>query len=210
MKLTWNGHSCFTLETEEGSVVLDPYADGKVPGLAPLRLTADLVLCSHEHRDHNAREVVTLTGKTPTFTVETISTFHDSEQGALRGENTIHIISAEGMRIAHLGDLGCELTAQQEERLRRVDVLMIPVGGYYTIDAHEARTLATPLFPRIIIPMHYRSATNGYRFGYDVLGLLGNFTSVCPRESLVYYKGNTMEITKSTRGQVAVLTYCPG
>lgn len=108
MKLTWNGHSCFTLETKEGSAVLDPYADGKVPGLAPLRLTADLVLCSHEHRDHNAREVVTLTGKTPTFGIETISTFHDAERGALRGENVIHIISAEGMRAAHLGDLGAD------------------------------------------------------------------------------------------------------
>ena len=210
MKLTWNGHSCFTLETAEGSVVLDPYADGSVPGLAPLRLTADTVLCSHGHRDHNAREAVTLTGKTPTFGVETISTFHDPEQGALRGENTIHIISAEGMRFAHLGDLGCELTARQMDQLRRVDVLMIPVGGYYTISAHEARTIATPLFPRIIIPMHYRSATNGYRFGYDELGLLGNFTAVCPRESLVYYKGSTMEITKHTPGQTAILTYCPG
>ena len=139
MKLTWNGHSCFTLEAEEGTLVLDPYGDGQVPGLAPLRLTA-----------------------------------------------------------------------QQKDRLHRVDVLMLPVGGYCTISAHEARTLATPLFPRIIIPMHYRSATSGYRFGYDELGLLGNFTAVCPRESLVYYKGSTMEITKHTPGQTAILTYCPG
>ncbi|MCI8688364.1 MAG: MBL fold metallo-hydrolase [Lawsonibacter sp.] len=210
MKLTWNGHSCFTLEAEEGTLVLDPYGDGQVPGLAPLRLTADMVLCSHEHRDHSAREVVTLTGRTPAFGVETISTYHSGEQGALRGENTIHIITAEGMRLAHLGDLGCELTAQQKDRLHRVDVLMLPVGGYCTISAHEARTLATPLFPRIIIPMHYRSATSGYRFGYDELGLLGNFTAVCPRESLVYYKGSTMEITKHTPGQTAILTYCPG
>jgi L-ascorbate metabolism protein UlaG (beta-lactamase superfamily) len=210
VKLTWNGHSCFTLEAEEGTLVLDPYGDGQVPGLAPLRLTADMVLCSHEHRDHSAREVVTLTGRTPAFGVETISTYHSGEQGALRGENTIHIITAEGMRLAHLGDLGCELTAQQKDRLHRVDVLMLPVGGYCTISAHEARTLATPLFPRIIIPMHYRSATSGYRFGYDELGLLGNFTAVCPRESLVYYKGSTMEITKHTPGQTAILTYCPG
>lgn len=210
MKLTWNGHSCFTLEAEEGTLVLDPYGDGQVPGLAPLRLTADMVLCSHEHRDHSAREVVTLTGRTPAFGVETISTYHSGEQGALRGENTIHIITAEGMRLAHLGDLGRELTAQQKDRLHRVDVLMLPVGGYCTISAHEARTLATPLFPRIIIPMHYRSATSGYRFGYDELGLLGNFTAVCPRESLVYYKGSTMEITKHTPGQTAILTYCPG
>lgn len=210
MKLIWNGHSCFTLDTAEGSVVLDPYSDGSVPGLAPLHLTADMVLCSHAHRDHGAKETVTLTGNTPSFQVETISTFHDPEQGALRGENTIHIISAEGMRAAHLGDLGCELTPEQMERLRMVDVLMIPVGGHYTINAHQARTLATKLFPRIIVPMHYRSATMGSLFGYDVLGLLGNFTSICPREEVVYYKGNALEITKETRGQTAVLTYCPG
>lgn len=208
MRITWHGHSCFTLETGEGSAVLDPYADGSVPGLPPLRLTADAVLCSHEHRAHNARETVALTGRSPGFQVETLSTFHDPEEGALRGENTVHILSAEGMRIAHLGDLGCDLTREQKERLRRVDVLMLPIGGYCTIHAHQARTLATPLFPRIILPMHYRSATNGYRFGCDVLGLLGNFTSVCPREALVYYKENRLEVTKHTRGQVALLT-CP-
>lgn len=208
MKLTWNGHSCFTLETEDGSAVLDPYADGKVPGLAPLRLTADMVLCSHEHRDHNAREAVALTGRTPSFGVETISTFHDPEQGALRGENLIHIISAEGMRVAHLGDLGCALTSGQTEQLRGVDVLLIPVGGYYTIDARQASTIAAHLFPKIVVPMHYRSDTAGYRFGYDALGLLGNFTSLRP--NVVRYKGNSMEITPSTPGQTAVLTYCPG
>lgn len=207
MKLTWNGHSCFTLETAEGSVVLDPYADGKVPGLAPLRLTADMVLCSHEHADHNARELVTLTGKTTSFGVEAISTFHDPEQGALRGTNTIHIISAEGMRLAHLGDLGCELTSQQTKQLLGVDVLMIPTGGYYTIDAHQACTIAADLFPRIVVPMHYRSAAAGYPFGYDVLGLLDNFTTL--RTDVVRHKGNFMEITKETPGQTAVLTYCP-
>ena len=205
MRIIWHGHSCFTLETEGGSVVLDPYADGKVPGLAPLRLTADMVLCSHEHRDHNARELVTLTGKTPTFGVETISTFHDPEQGALRGENTIHIISAEGMRFAHLGDLGCELTPQQMDKLRGIDVLMIPVGGYYTIDARQACTIATNLFPRVVIPMHYRSDTAGNRFGYDVLGPVGNFTAICP--NVIWYPENAIEVTRTTPGQTAVLTY---
>ena len=129
MNLIWNGHSCFTLETAEGSVVFDPYRDGSVPGLSPIRLTADLVLCSHDHRDHGARELVGLTGRTPSFSVETISTFHDPEGGALRGPDTIHILSAEGMRLAHLGDLGCIPTLEQRDRLRGLDVLLIPVGG---------------------------------------------------------------------------------
>ena len=118
MKLIWNGHSCFTVETSEGTAVFDPYQDGSVPGYAPLTLTADQVLCSHGHGDHNAAEAVTLTGKAPSYKVEELATFHDPEQGTLRGPNTIRILSAEGMRIAHLGDLGCDLTAEQVEKLR--------------------------------------------------------------------------------------------
>ena len=129
MKLIWNGHSCFTLDTAQGCVVLDPYRDGSVPGLSPLHLTADLVLCSHEHRDHGAREAVELTGRPVSLQVEELHTFHDPEGGALRGPNTIHIVAADGLRVAHLGDLGCALTPEQTQRLRGLDALMIPVGG---------------------------------------------------------------------------------
>ena len=107
MKLIWHGHSCFTLESGQGTLVFDPYQEGSVPGLPALALEADLVLCSHGHRDHSAEESVRLTGKVPTLTVERLETFHDSQQGALRGPNTIHIVTADGMRLAHLGDLGC-------------------------------------------------------------------------------------------------------
>ena len=113
MRLIWNGHSCFTLETAGGTVVVDPYLDGSVPGLAPIRLRADAVYCSHDHRDHGARELVALTGEKPDVAVETIHTWHDDQQGAQRGPNTIHIFQAEGLRVAHLGDLGCELEPEQ-------------------------------------------------------------------------------------------------
>ena len=129
MRLIWNGHSCFTLETAGGTVVVDPYLDGSVPGLAPIRLRADAVYCSHDHRDHGARELVALTGEKPDVAVETIHTWHDDQQGAQRGPNTIHIFQAEGLRVAHLGDLGCDLTPEQTERLTGLDALMIPVGG---------------------------------------------------------------------------------
>ena len=82
MRLIWNGHSCFTLETAGGTVVVDPYLDGSVPGLAPIRLRADAVYCSHDHRDHGARELVALTGEKPDVAVETIHTWHDDQQGA--------------------------------------------------------------------------------------------------------------------------------
>lgn len=203
MKLIWNGHSCFTVDTAQGSVVFDPYQDGSVPGLSPLHLTADLVLCSHEHRDHGARQVVTLTGHTPSFQVESLSTFHDSEQGNLRGPNTIHILSAEGLRLAHLGDLGCSLTEEQVSRLQGLDALLIPVGGFYTIDAAQAQALVQALAPRVVVPMHYRSDT----FGYDVITPVEDFLAF--RRDVVRYSTNCLELTADTPAQTALLTYQP-
>jgi len=204
MKLIWNGHACFTIATAQGTAVLDPYEDNYVPGLAPLKLTADKVLCSHGHRDHGAVDVVALTGNEPSFAVETISTFHDPEQGALRGPNTIHIISAEGLRVAHMGDLGCELTQEQIDKLQGLDAVIIPVGGFYTIDAAQAKAVTEQLKPRVIIPIHYRSET----FGFPVLAEVGDFLSLC--DNVVRYEGNTLELTADTPAQTAVLTYCAG
>ena len=204
MNLIWNGHSCFTLDTAQGRVVLDPYRDGSVPGLSPLHLTADLVLCSHEHRDHGAREAVELTGRPVSLQVEELHTFHDPEGGALRGPNTIQIVAADGLRVAHLGDLGCALTPEQTQRLRGLDALMIPVGGYYTIDAGQARAVVEALNPRVVIPMHYR----GPSFGYDVIAPLEDYLALCGG-AVVRYSGNVLELTKDTPAQTAVLSYCP-
>ena len=202
MKLIWNGHACFTVETAQGTLVFDPYANGYVPGLADLALTADLVLCSHGHNDHNAAGIVRLTGNTPDFTVESLSTFHDPEQGALRGANTVHILHAEGMRVAHLGDLGCELTEEQLEQLKGLDAVMIPVGGFYTIDAAQARALVDKIAPKVVIPMHYRSDS----YGYEVLGTVEDYAALCG--NVVRYEGNCVELTADTPAQTAVLTYC--
>ena len=201
MNVIWNGHSCFTLETAEGSVVFDPYQDGSVPGLSPLRLSADRVLCSHGHRDHGAEETVSLSGRTPSYRVDEIHTFHDPEKGALRGPNTIHIITAEGLRVAHLGDLGCGLEPEQVEQLRGLDALLIPVGGHFTIDAKQAQAVAEQLKARVVVPMHYRSPS----FGYDVIGPLEDFLVL--RGDVVKYEGNTLELTRDTPAQTAVLTY---
>ena len=202
MELIWNGHSCFTLLTSQGSLVLDPYRDGSVPGLAPLRLTADAVLCSHGHGDHGAAELVTLTGSAPSFQVEELAAFHDDRQGALRGPNTIHIISAEGMRVAHLGDLGCSLTPEQTGRLTGLDALLIPVGGYYTIDAAQAHARVRALGPRVVVPMHYRGAG----FGYDVIGPVEDFLAL--QDQVVRYPGSKLTLTPDTPAQTAVLTCC--
>ncbi len=171
MKLIWYGHSCFKLESAEGTAVLDPYAPGSVPGLALPELEADLVLCSHAHRDHGCAEAVRLSGKTAALKVRKIACFHDELHGSLRGENVIHVIEAEGLRIAHLGDLGHMLSGAQLEALGRPDVLLIPVGGHYTIGPETAAALARAVGARITVPMHYR----GEGFGYEVIGPVEDF-----------------------------------
>lgn len=200
MNITWLGHSCFRVESQGYTAVLDPYADGSVEGLLPVRETADLVLCSHEHGDHNARDLVTLReGKAPVFRVETISTYHDDQKGAKRGPNTIHILDDGVFRAAHAGDLGCALSGEELEKLKGLDVLMVPVGGYYTIDAAQARALVNAVKPRIVIPMHYR----GQGFGFDVLAELEDYTRLCG--DVVYYGGSVLELTKDLPAQTAVL-----
>lgn len=152
--ITWHGHSCFSVSADGYSIVLDPYAPDSVPGLPPLSLSASQVLCSHGHSDHGYTDAVDLSaGKQGSpFTVTVIQTFHDDQNGSLRGENRIHILEADGLRIAHLGDLGCTLEPGQMELLKDLDAIMIPVGGYYTIDAAQARALVEAVKPRIVIP----------------------------------------------------------
>lgn len=197
MKLIWHGHACFSLISANGTLVIDPYQDGSVPGLTPLRLTGDLVLCSHEHFDHCARETVTLTHQPHSFNVFAIETYHDDKQGTLRGPNRIHIIQVEGMKVVHLGDLGCPLKEDEIETLKNCDVLMIPVGGFYTIDASLAYEIVKQVHPRIVVPMHYRSLS----FGYDVLDTVDSFLSHFDHHE-TYLK--EMEITQDTKKQVAV------
>ena len=174
MKITWIGHACFKIESNGYTLILDPYEDGYVPGLKPLRESANMVLCSHEHGDHNAKDLIEITeGKSSPFTITTIETFHDEVQGAKRGPDTIHIIDDGSFRIAHFGDLGCELEKEQIEQLKNLDVCMIPVGGHYTIDGKQAAELVHQIQPRIVIPMHYRDDKAG--FGFDVISTVEDF-----------------------------------
>ncbi|MBQ7488624.1 MAG: MBL fold metallo-hydrolase [Clostridia bacterium] len=172
MKITYNGHACFSITSDSYTILLDPYSPGSVPGYGSLDETANQVLCSHEHGDHNARDAIRITGsaKSP-FEISTISTWHDDAQGKLRGPNTIHILKAEGLTVVHLGDLGCALQEAQLARIRHCDVLLIPVGGHYTIDATAAADIARQVGAKITIPMHY----SGPGFGYDVIRPVSEF-----------------------------------
>ena len=188
MKITWLGHSCFCVESKGYRIVLDPYLN--VRGYAPLRVSANEVLCSHEHFDHNCRDAVKLAESMASpFTVETVATLHDDQGGKLRGKNTVHILRAGGQTVVHLGDLGHQLTAEQAEKLRGCDVLLIPVGGTYTIDAAGAKQVAQTVAPRIIVPMHYRRGT----IGFDNIGALEDFLALFPAEQVHLLEENTFD-----------------
>lgn len=202
LELRWHGHACFSLTCQNFTVVFDPYEDNYVSGFAPLDLDADLVLCSHQHNDHNAAHVVRPRsgGKNP-FRITTIDTFHDPEGGALRGTNTIHILEAGGLRLAHFGDIGCPLTPQQREALSGLDVALIPVGGFYTIGPEEAKALMREISPKITVPMHYRMGD----VGLPAIAELDDFLSLVGH--YIYHPDNSLTINAGTEAQIAVLTY---
>ena len=145
MKLIWYGHSCFKVVCENGTVVFDPYAPGSVPGLELPELTADAVICSHGHSDHCAPERIILSGHKPEMKLRQIETFQDGKHGELRGRNLISVISSDGISLAHLGDLGHELSGTQLEELGSIEVIRadgsrIPVisGGRFVVPGTEA------------------------------------------------------------------------
>lgn len=180
MKLIWNGHACFTLYTGKDLLVFDPYSPGSVPGWSLPQLRANAVFCSHEHRDHNYKEGVLITEKAPSYTVRRIPTFHDNTGGRERGCNLITVIEAEGLSIAHFGDIGHLLTQEQLSAVGKVDIAMLPVGGCYTIGAEEARKLADSTGAKVVIPMHYR----GSGFGYDVLTPVDDFLALYAQQEI--------------------------
>ena len=199
MNITWLGHSCFILEAEGFRALLDPYHE--VPGLPDTQAEADAVYCSHDHFDHAYTEHVRLTsGKENPFTVTEVHTFHDDKGGALRGNNVIRKFTAGGVSVAHLGDLGHPLSAEQLAELGACDAILIPVGGFYTIDAPAAKAAADAIGAPVVVPMHYRSGT----VGFDVLGTLEDFTGLYPPERVKRY-GSTLTVEKGMEPQVAVL-----
>lgn len=163
------GHAEFLITLESGfRIVTDPY-DAST-GYPVKKINADGALVSHHHHDHDAVEnlaghpqIIDYAGVhtfAPDIKVTGILADHDDEGGAKRGKTLLFLLEAEGLRLAHLGDLGCLLDADQLEALGQVDILMIPVGGFFTLDASGARDVMEQLDPRVTIPMHYRTEYN--------------------------------------------------
>ena len=203
MKLIWHGHACFELISREGSIVFDPYAKNYITGLKLPLLTADMVICSHQHKDHNAADCVELTGKGVTAKIEQLETFHDEVYGAKRGKNTVTVVEAEGLRIAHMGDLGHLLSPEQVLALGRIDVLLVPVGGYYTIDAAQAKEVAEQINPRVIIPMHY----SGNGFGVKSISTEEPFLELFPEEMICRLASPELEVELPERQTLIVFPW---
>ena len=167
MKIKYLGHAAFELVLASGArFVIDPYTAGAFDALkfAPIEGSFDVAIVSHGHEDHVSREVldrskeiVNKSGKVTIggATIESLMTYHDGTKGSARGKNLISIVEDEGLRVAHLGDLGHAIAPKNFPMLKWMDVLMIPVGGHFTIDAETAAELARDFEPKIVIPMHY-------------------------------------------------------
>ena len=200
MKITYLGHSCFKFEKNGFAMIIDPYKAGSVPGYAPLKENANQVLSSHKHGDHFGLSEVKLAvtrADTP-FMISFIETFHDDKNGALRGCNNVIIVDVDGLRLVHMGDIGCELSDEDIEKIKDCDVLMIPVGGYYTIDAKQAKEYVDKIAPKITIPMHYR----GKGFGYDEIGTVDEFTKLFEH---VQEEGSELELEGRPEGHKVIV-----
>jgi L-ascorbate metabolism protein UlaG (beta-lactamase superfamily) len=176
IEIQYYGHSCFQVSYEGHSAVFDPYEDDSVPGLKlPAGIRSDAVYCSHEHTDHNAAHLIQTSGRDP-FPLFRASVPHDDVQGAKRGFTDMTFLKVGCDTIVHLGDIGRMPTEEEYEALQKAAVLMIPVGGYYTIDASQAAEIIAKVQAPLNIVMHYRRGNQGY----DVLADLDQIKKDIP------------------------------
>ena len=170
MKIKWLGHAAFLITSKTGTrIITDPYAPGDDLCYGEINQSADIVTVSHLHHDHNNTATV---GGSPAVVRSTsivkdiqftgVATYHDDALGQDRGDNTVFCFTIDGVRICHLGDLGHPLDERQRAEIGNIDVLLIPVGGRFTIDPGTATRVVTQLKPRAVIPMHF--ANNKCKF----------------------------------------------
>ncbi len=200
MKLTWLGHSSFRLVESTGTtVVTDPYHSNV--GFEMPDVNADIVTVSHTHDDHDNIEAVggspAVLNRAGAYEIGGVHiladrTYHDDKKGAERGENLVFKYRMDGVDLCHMGDIGEECNAFLVETLMPVNVLMIPVGGNYTVDAKQAKEYVDRLMPDIVIPMHFK--TKDCELDIDKVG---EFLDLFDDEHIVYIDGDTVEFDRA-------------
>ncbi len=173
MEIIYLGHSSFLFKYKDVRVVCDPV--GKQVGFNQARVRADVVTISHDqHDDHDDLSLVEgepmiINGpgeyEIKEVGITGISSFHDNKEGKERGKNTIYVFDIDELRICHLGDLGHQLTDGQLKTMDGVDVLLVPVGGEYTINPEEAKKVISQVGPSVVIPMHFKTKEHNKNFG---------------------------------------------
>lgn len=192
MNIRWLGHSCFLFTSQAGLKVLTDPFDEKIGYPVP-HVETDIVTVSHHHHDHDSVQVLPgkphiVEGKgqhnVSGLSILGTETFHDPEQGAKRGKNILFSFTLDGVRVVHLGDLGHLLTPEHLADIGPVDIVCIPIGGFYTIDAEQAYQVVLQLNPKVVLPMHYKlDNTISLPIGGNE-GFLENFTQVKKAKSL--------------------------
>jgi len=202
MKIQWLGKSCFKITHDGFSIVIDPY-ETAMTGYSPLKVSADMVLVSHDHRGHNNVSAVNIvnSGKPNPFDIEKLVVRHDSQAADLRGENTIHIIRADGLMLVHTGDVGEVCT---DSRLFGADVYMTHCGGFTTLPPYVMKEMCDNLAANVIMPMHYQHETYMNRRYTSIDAFTDLFEGEC---EVIKYPTNEIEITSDMPHQVAVLKY---
>ena len=170
MKLEWIGHACFRMTAENGTTVItDPYDETVGAKMVPLQ--ADMITMSHEHHDHNDESMIvgspvilrgTQEAAAGGVAARAFGSYHDEAQGAKRGKNAIRVFEMDGLKIVHMGDQGCMPEDAILAEISGADVMMIPVGGTYTVDAKEAKEIIDRTKPRCVVPMHVKTKGCGY------------------------------------------------
>lgn len=175
MKIKWLGHASFLITASNGTTVItDPYTPGNGLSYADVNEAADIVTVSHEHGDHNNvkavkgnPQIIRDAGikEVKGITFKGVQVNHDPAGGHLRGKNVIFCFSVDNLNVCHLGDLGHVLNQQQLSEIGTVDILLLPVGGFFTIDAKEAGNVADSIKPKVIVPMHYKNEKCSFPIG---------------------------------------------
>jgi L-ascorbate metabolism protein UlaG (beta-lactamase superfamily) len=204
MRITYYGHSCFLVEAEDGTrIILDPYLHGSFGGAVmydPVDEPADAVLASHEHDDHSATGTIPGTPRVflhpkservGSVQITGIQVDHDEAGGRQRGKNTITVIDDGDLRLVHLGDLGHPLDAALVQKIGPVDVLLVPVGGHFTIDYKAAAGVVEALAPRVVVPMHYKTA----KVDFPIVGV-DEFLGT--QKTVRHNAASTLEVTKAS------------
>ena len=207
MEIRWLGHACFTITHKGYTLAVDPYNSDYVTGYPKLRgLKADKLLISHDSYGHNYREGVVLSGRPESdcpFQITPMEVWHDTVCGIMRGACLIHLIEADGIRVAHMGDVGAPLTGEQAGRLYDLDAMMITAGSCTALPSQEVFRLTEELMPRVIIPMHYRDGNRGPRRLEHVEELTKHY----PPSMVQYCNTDRITVTADMEPQIAVLKF---